>query len=249
MKMSNLQTNNYIFNDWGNLIRTRKWRSKYREIIVSKDKKLIGKYKNDQALRKTKLDLPLVDLNPPIQKGWKRYFILREDVRRSKVGPFFENLLQKINTTQYSPTKDFKKKKRKMGRKIYLEKEQKLKTFYPWEIPKLKLSEKEMAFFTQKIEVKTVAKKVVEMPFFEITEAWRFTLRIRPNIIDKVRVFDNELEQKLAESNNYLYQNIKNRARLSKLRDWGGFSSWHDGIEKLKYDNPIKNTPLWKILD
>ncbi|MDZ7900020.1 MAG: hypothetical protein U5N85_18600 [Arcicella sp.] len=76
-----------------------------------KNKQLIRLYREDRSLRKQKYELPMIDLVPPIQRGWKRYFIVREDVRRSKMGVFYENLLQKINTVQHSADKTFKVKK------------------------------------------------------------------------------------------------------------------------------------------
>ena len=52
-------------------------------------------------------------LTPPVQRGWKRFFVLRDDVARSDDAQFFQNILAKINTEKWSYRKDFKKKKRK----------------------------------------------------------------------------------------------------------------------------------------
>ena len=93
-----------------NQFKIRTKRRRKRASIEAKDKKLIRLYKQEKELRKRKYNLPMIDLSPPIQKGYKRFFVVREDIKRSKLGSFYENLLQKINTFQYSSTKIFKKK-------------------------------------------------------------------------------------------------------------------------------------------
>ncbi len=240
-------TEEYIFNNWEDQIRIRSKRRRKRDIIEGQDKKLIRLFREDRELRKRHRELPMIDLVPPIQRGYKRYFIVREDVRRSKQGVFYENLLRKINTTQYSPTKEFKKKKKRLGRRIYEERNQELKVIYPYEINKLKLTPQEMLCFTFKIKIEVKFKKIYQRQYFEMTEPWRYVLRIRPNMIDKVKTHDEELEQRLAELNHKVYRNKLNYARLSKLRDWG-YDHWGD-TEKQKYDNPLRNKSLHRILE
>ena len=130
----------YIFNNWEDQIRIRSKRRRKRDIIEAHDKKLIRLFKEDRELSKRRSELPMIDLKPPIQRGYKRYFIVREDVRRSKQGVFYENLLRKINTTQFSATKEFKQKKRRLGRRIYEARGQYLKTVLPHEINQMKLT-------------------------------------------------------------------------------------------------------------
>ncbi len=190
------ETEEYIFNNWKEQTRLRTIRRKKREIVEANDKRIIRLFKERRELEKRKRNLPMIDLNPPIQKGWKRYFVVREDVRRSKQGVFYENLLRKINTTQYSDTKEFRKKKKKAGRKIYEPKKQDLQIIYPHELVKLKITPAELLCFNLKIKEKVINKKIVETYYYEIIESWRFVLRIRPNLIDKVKAHDNELEQK-----------------------------------------------------
>lgn len=241
------ETEEYIFNNWKEQTRLRTIRRKKREIVEANDKRIIRLFKERRELEKRKRNLPMIDLNPPIQKGWKRYFVVREDVRRSKQGVFYENLLRKINTTQYSDTKEFRKKKKKAGRKIYEPKKQDLYIIYPHELVKLKITPAELLCFNLKIKEKVINKKIVETYYYEIIESWRFVLRIRPNLIDKVKAHDNELEQRIDELYDALFRDYANHSRLKKLRDYS-YDRWGD-TEKEKYANPLKNKPLQNILE
>jgi len=59
----------------------------------------------------------MVQLEEPYQRGWKRSFILREDVARCHAAEFYAILLAKINTETYSTNKGFTHKKRRRGKK------------------------------------------------------------------------------------------------------------------------------------
>jgi hypothetical protein len=61
---------------------------------------------------------------------------------RSKDGDFFDGILKKINTYMYSESRQFLKKKRKFGRRIYVERAQTLKhiSSYSWNDPKVGLT-------------------------------------------------------------------------------------------------------------
>ena len=90
------------------------------------EKHLLALHKEQQQLYKQQQALGWIDLKPPVMRGWKRYFVLRDDVARSKHAGFFEGILEKINKTEFSSRKDFKVKKRKAGKKIYVVRDQQL---------------------------------------------------------------------------------------------------------------------------
>jgi hypothetical protein len=224
----------------------RSKRQRKRATIEARDKKLIGLYKESQRLSKQKRELPMVNLSPPVQKGWKRYFIVREDVRRSRDGVFYENLLQKINTVQYSDEKVFRKKKRKAGKRIYYEIEQGLKTIKLHELFKMKFTDRELSCFEYRTIYEVRKRRIETRNEYVFKEPWRYVLRIRPNIIDKIRVHDAELEQRIKIIDMKLYKNYLNYGRLAKIRDWG-YDRWGD-MEKEKYRNPLKDKSLHAIM-
>jgi hypothetical protein len=119
--------------------RLRSARDKKRSQKEDFEKRLIQLDKRENRLRAEKQKLPWVPLSEPYQKGWKRYFVLREDVKRSKNAGFYQSLLEKINTIQYSKDEAFKVKKRRKRRNVYEVKKQAVREFdqQEWDSPKL----------------------------------------------------------------------------------------------------------------
>lgn len=52
--------------------------------------------------------LPLIPYDKPVRNGYKKYFVLRDDVKRRNDAEVFERILTIINTTVYSADTDFK---------------------------------------------------------------------------------------------------------------------------------------------
>ncbi|MCJ8154808.1 hypothetical protein MKJ01_13635 [Chryseobacterium sp. SSA4.19] len=132
--------------------RLRSLRSRKRIIKKDVEKQIRKKYKRSDELWEIKRKTPLVPLDQPYQRGFVRFFVVRDDVKRSKDGDFFKGILDKINTKMYSETRKFLKKKRKLGRRIYVEKEQKLARLstYQWNDPKLGLTTRERQYFLKR---------------------------------------------------------------------------------------------------
>ena len=78
-------------------------------------------------------------------------------------------------------------------------------------------------------------------------EAWRFVLRVRPNVIDKVRKRDSMVESRYQEILDYLDGSC-HRRRLNKLLYGGDRYGWWRG-ERKREKNILKNKPLPRILD
>lgn len=141
------------------------------------------------------------ELNPPVQRGYIRFFVLREDIKRSRKAGFFEKLLSKINTSQYSHRKDFLVKQRKHGKKIYVPREHTLPLLERWELNRAELTVEERAYFYEDTvyDARLRRSRVV----FRFIEPWRFVLRIQPNIITKARKIDVDLERHAAALSHY----------------------------------------------
>ncbi len=194
--------------------RLKSERTKRRLQKTEHDKKLIHLHKELQRINEAQKHLGLVALNPPIQKGWKRYFVLRPDVGRSKDAVFFQELLNKINAIDYSDRKDFKVKRRRFGRKTYEVKPKRVSEFCDWQFHKLKLTEKEKLYF--KKEWRLYHKSTGVYKVYVFTEPWRFVPVVKPNIITHAKTIDPLLEQEEDEIENYLDRNFL-RPRLGKI--------------------------------
>lgn len=225
--------------------RIRSRRNKIRAQYEDFHKQLIQIHKEERALYRQKQNLGWEPLVPPVQKGWKRIFVLRQDVARSKYADFYSGILAKINTVQWSYRKDFMKKKRAFGRKKYVVREQHLLKPDEYQFRKSGFTDAEKAQFHEEWSYEKLRGRFVRRYVFN--EPWRFVLKVQPNIIDKIRKRDPVLEARLKEIGGYLERN-NYRPVLLKLLEGNNYHNWNVG-EKLKEKNLLKNKPLQKILD
>ena len=165
--------------------RIRTARHKKRMQYKDFDKQLIKIHKEEKDLYQKRRNLDWEPLIPPVQKGWKRFFVLREDVAKSMHKVFYENILSKINTSDWSHRKDFKVKKRRRGRKTYVVKGQKLLEPDEYHFQKLGFSDVEKQFFHVEYHFEGWNRQLGKKYVFN--EPWRFVLRVRPNMIDKIQ--------------------------------------------------------------
>lgn len=238
--------NQYADNDTISLLhfRLRTKRHKKRAQYEDWDKQLLALHWEELELRYQQRNLGWIDLNSPVVRGWKRYFVLRQDIARSKHAAFFESILRKINTVEYSHRKDFKVKKRKWGKKIYVVREQKILHPDAYHFNKLKFTDREKQMFTEVISFDQYRRRFVKKYVF--VELWRFVLRVRPNVITKTRARDEVIESRIRQIDNYIAHNHL-QGRMNRLTD-GNSYSWWDG-ERKKEINPLRNKSILMILD
>jgi hypothetical protein len=221
-------------------------KSKRRRIRLRKqdqEKHLLRLHREENKLRRQIRDLGYEPLIPPVQKGYKRIFVLRDDVQRSQQAAFFAGLLAKINTVQYSDTKAFTKKQRQRGRKIQVPLEQKLQSPNAWEWRQKGFTEAEAACFYPVPEWRHGRFYTV----YQFREPWRFVLRVVPNLVTEVKVKDNLLEQRLDEIESYLSFNDR-RERQSWLLGKYVKYRWFKR-ERAKYQSPYRNRPFHAMLE
>jgi hypothetical protein len=227
--------------------RIRTARQKKRMQYEDFHKQLIKLNKEENALRTQKWNLGWEPLIPPVQKGWKRCFVLRDDVARSKQAEFFESILVRINTYDWSHRKDFKVKRRRMGRKQYVVKGQKLVAPWEWHFAKLKFSDAEKQMFHEVLHWDSRNRAFTKTYVFN--EPWRFVLKVKPNMITKVRIMDAELESRIRSLDNYMIRNDLRKQQSKALGEsYQKYKYWKRG-ERSKEKNPILNKPLLRIID
>jgi hypothetical protein len=179
-----------------------------------KEKYLIQLSKKRDRLWVEKRALPIIPLEHPYQKGWVRSFVLRDDIARSNEADFYQGILNKINTETFSSNKNFKKSKRRYGKKVLETKPQYLKdiSIYEWQHPKIPFSDKERARFYKR-ELPNWKETVIVYSF---DQAWRFVLKIKPNIITHTQQIDCELESNIKELDNHIKKNGLNH-KINRL--------------------------------
>lgn len=226
-------------------LKTKRRRKRLQKAGV--DKRLIHLYHELKRIGKEKRNLEYIELNPPIQRGWVRQFELREDVAGSKYAAFFQEILDKINTCVYSNRKDFKKKKRRFGKKIYVPTEQKLRELDSWALRKITLSEKEKEYF--RTETRYIKNSNYIEHVLVFTEPWRFVLKVRPNMLRYVQVLNPELIQQEAAIDRKL-SDTGQKGRMWKLMH--GSYQYHYNWktpEKDKYRLFLKQYSIRKELE
>jgi hypothetical protein len=172
--------------------------------------------------------------------------VLRQDVKQSRYAAFFEELLLKINTVEYSPDKTFSRKKRRRGRKYREMRPQYLREFceHEWNNSRCKLTNAEKQLFYQK-ECWTKSGK----PYlrYAISEPWRYVLQVKPNMITHKKMIDQELLSREKQLKNYITAH-QLRHKIDRLisgrkRNWRflqGVFPWNR--------NPFKQMPVHLIL-
>jgi len=225
--------------------RIRTARQKKRAVYEDFDRQLLALHREKWTIRQLQRNLGWEPLVPPVQKGWVRSFVLREDIANGRQAQFFAGILGKINTHVYSHRRDFRVKKRKMGRRIYVTRRQVLYEPEPNAFRRMKFSEEESAFF-QLVEDMPDQKGHVYMRYV-FREPWRFKLKVRSNIVDKVRIRDVALDQRLAQIEKYL--GFSAHYRQMKLVYGCDPNRWRHNREPNYDPNPIKNKPLQRILE
>ena len=228
--------------------RIKSARRKTRLQKEDKEKYIIGLEKKQKILYQQEKDLPWLPLDIPYQKGWKRFFVLRDDVARSRDADFFTELLLKINTTQHANNKSFTKRKKKKRKKIVVDIIQELKSYEDWKWKNIrfcKLNEKERILF------KPIKRWCNRRKYFYteyvFSEPWRFVLKIKPHFITHFKMHDNVLEQQIAELENHI-ENHHLQHKMAKLTK--GRKNHHRcwNQNKLKYLHPFKQKALHTIL-
>lgn len=221
----------------------KRWKTRRKH--TASDKKIIGLYKELRHLWKIISEMEYEELEKPIQKGYKRHFELKEDVRLGKDADFFQGILNRINTVQYSKNKQFKKgrskrlgkyKYRKRGNPTLLDlTERQFKT----------LGEREKLYFYQIETYYSNTKLWVTR--YRFAEPWLFELRVRPNLFTKVQKRNWEAEHREKEIESFLVT----KRQFTKTEKTRKVYSWC--LENWNYlsplANPLRNKPLHEVME
>lgn len=159
-----------------------------------KSKEYLSIHRELNRLRTAKRSHELVELPKPVRKGWKRFFVLRPDIEKSREADFFKGLLKLVNTTVYSRNQEF------------MAKDWKTKKIKPIPqgihkiLPKVynALTPKQKSYFHEANEVHN--KKLYL--YYAIEEAWRFVYKVEPHYVTHSFVLYPEVESQYARLNN-----------------------------------------------
>lgn len=223
-------------------MQTLEKRRAVRQEKTQSDKELLALERQYYSLWKQKNAAPSILLPKPIQDGFKRHLVLRSDIANRGDSDIFRDILRKVSETQYSKDGSFTYYDYKLKKKVEME-----KCFRPLGVgefaqlfePRLRFmrqtqwTEQHKKWFNKEPKTKWWFKgngwtKSFTGHWFSAPDYY-FEWLVEPHYLTHYKELDSDLESKLAKINATLWDNWKNRGRLTKLHGQRGYrhDSWH----------------------
>lgn len=217
--------------------------TKRRQIRIDKkeeEKSLISLWKKKMKLLEGKRSFNKVELPKPERWGYKRFFILRDDIAKSRDSLFYNQLLVHIQNVILSRDKKFEYKDYKTKKRLPIHQELKPIDHKDWNklIKDGKLSDKQQACFQQVWKQNKFGKGGSYV--FEFTKPWMFVLRTEPYYLTHRTVVNPQLESELRELSNKIdSQNLM--PKISKVMGWSnGYHEFKNVIQSIILKETIK---------
>ena len=209
---------------------------KRRQVRMDKkdnEKDLISLWKKKIKLMQGKHALNKVELPKPERWGYKRFFVLREDVANSKEAEFYKGILKLVQNTVLSRDKEFLYKDYKTKKKLPIEQHIGNISHKDWNkmIAENKLTAKQQACF----ELRWYFNKNGKSGFYvyELIKDYMFVYKVQPHYITHRFIINPQLESELKElSNRIEKQNLW--PKIGKVFGWSnGWKDYADAKAKL----------------
>lgn len=163
------------------------------------EKSLIALWRKQLKLFQASMKRNLVELDKPIRNGYMRFFVLREDVAKSREAHVYRQILPLLQHKVWCSNKKFLTKSYKT--KKFVPMEQALKDIEHKEWNKLQLTEKQKALFKQVWRQNKYNPKTGRYTF-EFIKPWVFVYKIEHHYKTHQLIMDPDLESELAQINN-----------------------------------------------
>lgn len=208
---------------------------KRRQVRMDKkesEKELIALWKRKMRLSDGRRALNWVELSKPEKWGYKRFFVLREDVAKSREADFLNGLLKLVQSTVISRDKKFERKDYKTKKKMPIHQEINYIDHKTWNklIADGKLSEKQQSFFEKRWKMNRFGRGGFWA--FEFSKPWMFVTAIAPHYITHRMIIDPQLESEIKELSN----RIETQNLWPKISKAFGFSNngWKDYVNRIQ---------------
>jgi hypothetical protein len=163
------------------------------------EKKLLSSYRRFLELNVQKRSLPLIALEEPIQKGWKRYYELRSDIKNRRDAHDLQRILGRINSTIYCRNQDFKTKDYRT--KKYEKMQHPLNSIHVNDWDKLGWPGHYKKWFRLCEDIYSGyfwGSFIRSNKVYRFEYPWMFTPVVVPNMMTHRRAISEEIEQELA---------------------------------------------------
>jgi hypothetical protein len=201
-------------------------RTARKHTIETRDKTAIRLQKEYSVLIQKKYRLPKIELEKPIRSGFKKFYVLRDDIANRQDAGVFKSILKVINDTIYCKNEEFKAKKYYSKQLENLPHDLKFIGVKEW-IDK-KYPESWKKYFDLKTKVVRSRHGQYSFTGYFFRYEWYFVPKIEPHFITHLPQLDPELEAKLEEIRNTMDQKGYWR-RLDHLRGSNKWKQYRDG--------------------
>lgn len=218
-------------------------RSDRAAFLSGKKKEAIRVQKRLNALYKIRHEAPLVPLDKPVRSGWKRFFAVRPDVRKSPQGHRIQHLLDALlQNIEYSSRKDFTRRDWKT--KKYLPIEQNLRYILPKDYEALRPGEKTHFYLTFFVQKAMYGMPKTKKEVYVFLNDWQFIFRIKPHYLTHVKTIDEEVETEIKELDKYF-----NSERMWRYMDerWSHKDDYYNNPKTMLTDVLDREVRDWKL--
>lgn len=161
-------------------------------------------------LNQLERNLPLMKLEEPYQRGWRRLFFLTEPSLMRPDKEALELILPHINNEVVSIRPDFRRKNGKSRKMVEMKQGLRCISLLEWNRKKLPEEWKKYFRFNNK-------SHWMSCWHYEFTRPWIYELRIIPNWMTHVKMIDPNIRSRIDEIENYMTTH-QLRNRYSWLR-------------------------------
>jgi hypothetical protein len=183
-----------------------------------KEKELLKLERELNDLWKAERNLPVIKLEKPIRHGWKKFFVLREDIANRSDAQVFREILERINSVVTCRKKNFKVKS---GKKL-VDIDHHLRSIPKdsWNFP-----EHYKKYFW-------LCGGCVHRhgPSYHFGPTFYFVTKIKPHYLTHVRVEDGDLESRKQKIYNKM-RHLEGWQKLAKLHGYRYL--WESGYDDL----------------
>lgn len=209
----------------------------------SEELKLLRLWTRKQNLLRSKRNYNWVKLDKPIRRGYRRFYVLREDIARSREAHVYRQILPHINSEARCSDKTFTHKpwnskvKKEIGQGLNAVSH---KDWIKKVEPNLTIKQKSM-FDKRWHEFRDSKNKITGGEWrFYFNKPYVFILKIEPYYVTHQVIINPQLESEMRE----LHNRIKSQGlmpKISKIMGWKNDLEWVDrrqlliqrGVEKL----------------
>jgi hypothetical protein len=196
-------------------------------------RRLYNKYDKLRRARKTSGEW--VDVEP-YQRGWIRYYVLRDDAKKRNDAREMQQVLDRINTMEFCNNEKFLRRNWKTHKWEPMPQKPKYLTQQQYD----ELSEKHKSFFMKREWVDTINLRGFKQKCVVIGYVFRddfyLVFRKEPNMVTQHWIPNQEIESLYGELDTHMNNNNL-WTKLNKAMHWrNGYRDWNEK-EKPKYRN------------